>query len=77
VIASLKANGCRSHVYIRAELSAVGPGGALVRIISIHMSENDLDTRDVIAAQQYLDGIAAAKKQQEMKNAQQQSAPKL
>jgi len=77
VIASMKANACRSHVYLRVELSLVGPGNSLVRIMAFHMSDNDLDTRDVIAGQQYLDGLAAARKQQQLKSAQQQSAPTL
>jgi len=40
-----------------------------VHIIDIHMSENALDTRYVIAGQQYLDGVAAGQKQQQLKNA--------
>jgi len=48
-----------------------------VHILDIHMSENALDTRDIIAAQKYLDDVAAAKKQQDLKKAQQQAAPSL
>ncbi len=77
VIAALMVDPCRSHVYVRAELTLTGPGLSLVKGVAVYMSENDLDTRDVIAAQQYLDSVAAAKKQQELKNAQQQAAPKL
>jgi hypothetical protein len=43
----------------------------------MYVSENDLDTRDAIAAQQYLDGITAAQKQQQIKHDQQVAAPKL
>ena len=66
---------CRSNVYLRVQLSPTGPG--LVHILDMHMSDNAMDTRDVIAAQQYLDGMASGQKQQQLKNAQQQSAPTL
>lgn len=75
VIATIMRHPCRSNVYVRAQLSPTGPG--LVHIIDIQMSENAFDTRAVIAAQQYLDGLAAGQKQKDLKNAQQQHAPKL
>jgi hypothetical protein len=77
VIATIMRDPCRSNVHVRAQVSPTGPGNSLVHIVDIQMSENALDTRDVIAAQQYLDGAAARQKQQELKNAQQQAAPKL
>ena len=77
VIATMIRNPCRSNVYVRVQLSPTGPGNSLVHIIDIQMSENALDTRDVIAAQQYLDGVANGQKQQELKHAQQQGVPKL
>jgi hypothetical protein len=77
VIATIMRHPCRSNVYVRVQLGPTGPGNSLVHIIDIQMSENALDTRDVIAAQQYLDGVAAGQKQQELKHAQQQAAPKL
>ncbi len=77
VIATIMRDPCRSNVHVRAQVSPTGPGNSLVHIVDIQMSENALDTRDVIAAQQYLDGAAAAKKQQELKNAQKQAAPTL
>jgi len=77
VIATIMRHPCRSNVYVRVQLSPTGPGNSLVHIIDIQMSENALDTRDVIAAQRYLDGVATGQKQQELKNAQQQAAPKL
>ena len=77
VIATIMRDPCRSNVHVRAQLSPTGPGNSLVHIVDVQMSENALDTRDVIAAQQYLDDVAARQKQQELKNAQQQAAPKL
>jgi hypothetical protein len=77
VIATIMRDPCRSNVNVRARLSPTGPGNSLVHIVDIQMSENALDTRDVIAAQQYLDGVAAGQKQQDLKNAQKQDAPKL
>jgi hypothetical protein len=77
VITTMMRDPCRSNVHVRAHLSPTGPGNSLVHIIDIQMTENALDTRDVIAAQQYLDGVASGQKQQQLKNAQQQSAPKL
>jgi hypothetical protein len=77
LIAALMRDPCRSHVYVRVQVSPVSPTLPLVHIIDIQMSDNALDTRDVIAAQQYLDLAAAAKKQSDLKKAQQQAAPKL
>lgn len=77
VIATIMRDPCRSNVYVRADLGATGPGFSLMHLVNIYVSENDLDTRDVIAAQQYLDGVSAAEKQRELKNAQQQAAPTL
>jgi hypothetical protein len=76
-IAAMMRDPCRAHVYVSARISPSSPTLPLVHILDIHMSENALDTRDMIAAQQYLDGAAAGKKQQELKKAQQQAAPKL
>lgn len=77
-IAALMAQPCRSHVYIRAEMETYPVQGvSVVSQLHIYMSENDLDTRDAIASQQYLDGIAAAQKQQQIKHDQQIGAPKL
>jgi hypothetical protein len=45
--------------------------------MQVTISENSEDTRDVIAGQQYLDNVANGQSQQQMKNAQQQAAPKL
>jgi len=75
VIAAMMRDPCRSNVYLRVQLSPTGP--ALVHILDMYMSENALDTRDMIAAQQYLDGVAAGQKQQQLKKAQQQGAPTL
>jgi len=41
------------------------------------MGEKSLQFRDGVAAQQYAEALATAKKQQEMKTAQQQKAPTL
>jgi hypothetical protein len=77
-IAALTAQPCRSHVYIRAQmLTNTVQGVSIVTEFHVFVSENDLDTCDAIASQQYLDNIAAAQKQQQMKNAQQVAAPKL
>jgi len=75
VVATIMRNACRSNVYVRAQLSPTGPG--LLHILDIQMSENAFDTRAVIDAQQYLDGLAAGQKQKDLKNAQQQAAPKF
>jgi hypothetical protein len=76
--AALMVQPCRSHVYIRAEMLTYPVQGVSV-VSQLHMfvSENDLDTRDAIASQQYLDGIAAAQKQQQIKHDQGIAAPKL
>jgi hypothetical protein len=77
-IAALTAQPCRSHVYIRVELLTYPINGvSVVSQLHMYVSENDLDTRDAIASQQYLDGISATQKQQQIKNAQGQAAPKL
>jgi hypothetical protein len=77
IVATIMRDPCRSNVYVRADLGSTGPGFSMMHLVNIYVSENDLDTRDVIAAQQYLDGVAAAEKERELKNAQQQAAPKL
>jgi hypothetical protein len=77
-IAALTAQPCRSHVYIRVELLTYPiQGVSVVTQLHMYVSENDLDTRDAIASQQYLDGIAASQKQQQLKHDQQVAAPKL
>jgi hypothetical protein len=76
-VAALMRDPCRSHVHVSAQVSPSSPTLPLVHILDIHMSENALDTRDIIAAQKYLDGVATAKKQQDLKKAQQQAAPSL
>jgi len=58
------------------------PGSAIQGVpvapqIFIIMGEKSLQFRDGVAAQQYAEALATAKKQQEMKTAQQQKAPTL
>jgi hypothetical protein len=77
IIAAMMRDPCRSNVHVRVQVSPSSPTLPLVHILDLQMSDNALDTRDIIAAQQYLDGVAVAKKQLELKKAQQQAAPKL
>ncbi len=65
---------CRVGVYVFANL---GANAQIVQTLSIKMSENSEDTRDVFAEEQYLDHVAEAQNQQQLKKAQQQAAPKF
>ena len=75
---SLAANLCNRDVFVTAQLQLSNiQGTPVVSQIQIFMSEKPLALRNSVAGQQYLDGLAAAKQQQKMKNAQQQKAPTL
>ena len=66
---------CALGVYVVADLGQ-GKGG-VVPSMTVTMVENSEDLRDAIAGQQYLDKVAAAQQQQQLKNAQQQKVPTL
>jgi hypothetical protein len=66
---------CGLGVYVFAQLALVN--GGVVAGMTVKMIENSEDLRDAIAGQQYLDSVAAAQQQQQLKNAQGQSVPKL
>jgi len=66
---------CALGVYVVADM---GPGnGGVVQAMTVTLVENSEDLRDAIAVQQYLDNVNNAQQQQQLKNAQQQSGPKL
>jgi len=79
ILPRLTANLCNRGVFVVAQ---VLPGSAIQGVpvapqIFIIMGEKSLQFRDGVAAQQYAEALATAKKQQEMKTAQQQKAPTL
>jgi hypothetical protein len=73
-VADLMRNPCRVGVYVLASLNVAGQ---VVNSFSVKISENSEATRDVIAQQQYLDGVASGQQQQQLKKAQQQTVPKF
>ncbi len=74
----MNADLCNQDVYVTAQL-LVGDlqGTPVVTQIYMYLGEKPLMARDSAASQQYLAGVADAKTQQQMKNAQQQKAPTL
>ena len=73
-ITDLMRDQCRVGVYVLVNMTIIGPK---VTILDIKVSENSEDTRAIIATQRFLDNIAAGQQRQQIKNAQQQAAPKL
>jgi hypothetical protein len=65
---------CRVGVIVYANIMV---SGQLVTSMNLKLSENSCDTRAYIATQQYLSKLAVAQKQQQMKAASQQAAPKF
>jgi hypothetical protein len=64
---------CRVGVIVHANVMV---SGQLVTSMDLKLSENSYDTRAYIATQNYLSKLAA-QKQQQMKAASQQAAPKF
>jgi len=52
-------------------------GNQTVNSFTVKISENSEATRDVIAEQQYLDGVAFGQQKQQLKKAQEQPVPKF
>ena len=73
-VADLMRNPCRVGVYVLADLNV---GNQTVYSLSVKVSENSEATRDVIAEQQYLDGVASGQQKQQLKKAQEQPVPKF
>jgi len=74
----LTGNLCNRNVYVRVQLSRNSiQGTPVVAQIGIFLGEKSLMLRDAVVAQQYFEGLQAAKQQQQQKNAQQQKAPTL
>ena len=70
---------CNRGVFVSVQ---VLPGAGIQGVpvapqIFMHLGERSLEFRDGVVAQQYAEARAANQKQQEMKKAQQQAAPKL
>jgi hypothetical protein len=77
-VSTLTADLCNRDVYVTAQLlSSSIQGTPVVSQVIMYLGEKPLMVRDSLAGQQYLQGIADAKQQQQMKNAQQQRAPTL
>jgi len=69
---------CNHNVYVQVQLMLTSiQGTPVVHAINMSLSENSLGVRDAVVNQQYFDAQAAAKQQQQLKNAQQQKAPTL
>jgi hypothetical protein len=67
-------NTCRAGVFIYVSIFT---SGQLATDLDVKMSENSEDTRDYIAMEQYLNNMADAQKQQQIKHDQGIAAPKL
>ena len=73
-INTMMVNPCRVGVVVYAQLMG---SGQIVTVMDLKLSENSEDTRDYIAATQYLAAQSAALKQKQMKSAQQVAAPPM
>ena len=73
-INTLMVNPCRVGVVVYAQITV---SGQIAVNMDVTVSENSEDTRDYIAATQYLAAQSAALKQKQMKNAQQVAAPPM
>ena len=75
----LTANLCNQDVFVTARLLPGAPiqGTPVITQVYIHLGEKPLMLRNAVAGQQYLDGVATTKKQQERKNAEQIKEPTL
>jgi hypothetical protein len=78
-IPKLTSNLCNQHIFIRAQVDTSGTPEptSMVNQVWVSITETPLMVRDGIAAQQYLNHIAASKQQQQINQAQQQKAPTL
>jgi hypothetical protein len=69
---------CSRGVYLRVQIgSTTVQGTQVVSRISMSLGDKSMLTRDAIASQQALEDAQAAQKNQQMKAASQQAAPKL
>jgi hypothetical protein len=77
-VSTMTADLCNRDVYVTAQLMLGSiQGTPVVSQIVMYLGEKPLMVRNSLAGQQYLQGVADAKNQQQMKNAQQQKAPTL
>ena len=79
ILPRLEANLCNRGVFVTVQIL---PGAAIQGVpvapqIFMFLGEKSLQFRDGVAAQQHIEALATAKKQREMKTAQQQKAPTL
>jgi hypothetical protein len=79
ILPRLEANLCNRGVFVTVQIL---PGAAVQGVpvapqIFMFLGEKSLQFRDGVAAQQHVEALATAKKQREMKTAQQQKAPTL
>jgi hypothetical protein len=79
ILPNLTRDLCNRGIFVSVQ---VLPGPAIQGVpvaqqIFIHLGERSLEFRDGVVAQLYWEARAANQKQQEMKKAQQQAAPKL
>ena len=79
VLPNLLRDLCHRGVFVSARVlpAPAIQGVPVVSQIYINLGEKSLEFRDGVIAQQYWEARAANQKQQEMKKAQQQTAPKL
>ncbi len=74
----LLANLCNRNVFVTAQmLTSSIQGTPVVNQMYIYLGEKPLALRNSVASRQYLEGQAAAKQQQQQKNAEQNKAPVL
>lgn len=77
-LSTMNADLCDRDVYVTAQLLLGSiQGTPVVNEIYMYLGEKPLMVRDFAAGQEYLAGVVDAKRQQQMKNAQQQKAPSL
>jgi hypothetical protein len=77
-VSTMTSDLCNRHVYVTAQLMVSSVQGTpVVAQIIMYLGEKPLMVRNSLAGQQFLQGVADAKSQQQMKNAQQQKAPTL
>ena len=71
-------NLCNRNVFVTVQILASSiQGTSVVNQMHIFLGEKPLALRDTVAADQFLEGQAAAKQQQQQKNAEQNKAPAL
>jgi hypothetical protein len=71
-------NLCNRNVFVTAQISVSSiQGTPVVNQMHVFLGEKPLALRDTVAADQFLEGQAAAKQRQQQKNAEQNKAPAL